>query len=60
LNQELFGSIEDAREKLAIWRKDYNGSRPHSSLGNLTPREFAQIRSAQVVAAAQIVNLSMA
>ena len=60
LNQELFESIEDAREKLAIWRKDYNESRPHSSQGNLTPREFAHTRSAQQVAAAQIVNVSMA
>lgn len=47
LNQELFESIEDAREKLEVWRTDYNESRPHSSLGHLTPREFAQTRSAQ-------------
>ena len=24
------------------WRLDYNQVRPHSSLGNLTPREFAE------------------
>mgnify|MGYP001560233085 FL=1 len=47
LNQELFESIEDAREKLSRWRTDYNESRPHSSLGHLVPREFAQTRSAQ-------------
>lgn len=46
LNQNWFVSIEDAREQLAAWRKDYNADRPHSSLGNRTPLEFAeQIRS---------------
>lgn len=60
LNQELFESIEEAREKLSRWRTDYNESRPHSSLGHLTPREFAQTRSAQQAAETQIVNPSMA
>jgi putative transposase len=32
-------SLADARQKLAIWRYDYNNVRPHSSLGNLTPAE---------------------
>ena len=27
--------------KLAAWRLDYNQHRPHSSLGDLTPMEFA-------------------
>ena len=31
--------LTDARQKLAIWRYDYNNVRPHSSLGNLTPAE---------------------
>jgi transposase InsO family protein len=35
-------AIEDAREKIENWRKDYNGFRPHSSLGNMTPDEFAE------------------
>lgn len=30
----LFDSLADARQKLAIWRYDYNNVRPHSSLGN--------------------------
>jgi len=29
------------REKLEAWRRDYNEHRPHSSIGNLTPIEFA-------------------
>jgi putative transposase len=39
LNEEIFDSLADARQKLALWRYDYNNVRPHSSLGNLTPAE---------------------
>jgi putative transposase len=42
LNQHWFLSLDDAREKAEIWRKDYNEKRPHSSLGNITPQEFAE------------------
>jgi putative transposase len=42
LNLHLFGSLQDAREKIEAWRIDYNNWRPHSSIGNLTPREFAR------------------
>jgi putative transposase len=42
LNLELFSDLLDARTKLAAWRKDYNESRPHGSIGNLTPVEFAR------------------
>ena len=41
LNVNEFGSIEDARQKIELWRQDYNHHRPHSSLGHLTPNEFA-------------------
>jgi transposase InsO family protein len=45
LNGELFLDINDARLKVEAWRWDYNGNRPHSALGNLTPSEFAdQVR----------------
>jgi len=40
LNANWFLSIDDARKKVEAWRKDYNGFRPHSSLGNLTPEQF--------------------
>lgn len=36
-------SIEDARDKIEAWQKDYNEYHPHSSLGNLTPTEYAPI-----------------
>lgn len=41
LNEMLFSSLSHARAVLAIWRADYNGSRPHSQLGWQTPTEFA-------------------
>ena len=39
LNEEIFDSLADVRQKLALWRYDYNNVRPHSSLGNKTPAE---------------------
>ena len=41
LNETLFSSLQEARGKIAEWKNDYNRHRPHSSLGNLTPKEFA-------------------
>jgi putative transposase len=40
LNVNWFLSMEDAREKIENWRRDYNEFRPHSSLADLTPRQF--------------------
>ncbi|MBA3914008.1 MAG: transposase [Acidobacteriales bacterium] len=40
---EVFFSLADARHKLAWWRQDYNHHRPHSSLADRTPAEFAEI-----------------
>lgn len=42
LNEELFDTLDDARRKLALWRYDYNNVRPHSSLGNRTPKQARQ------------------
>ena len=44
LNENWFLSLEDAREKVEVWRKEYNRWRPHSALGNLSPVEFAETR----------------
>jgi putative transposase len=38
---EVFESLAVARKLTAAWREDYNHYRPHSSLGYLTPAEFA-------------------
>jgi putative transposase len=40
LNVNWFLSMEDAREKIEKWRRDNNEFRPHSSLGDFTPRQF--------------------
>ena len=37
LNEDVFGSLADARRKLAIWRYDDNTVRPHSALKGDTP-----------------------
>lgn len=42
LNVNWFMSLADAREKVEEWRNDYNGFRPHTSLGDLTPEEYAE------------------
>ena len=39
LNEEIFDSLAEARQNLALWRYDYNNARPHSSLGNKTPAQ---------------------
>lgn len=42
LNFHWFMSLEDAREKIEGWRREYNDHRPHYSLKFKTPSEFAQ------------------
>jgi len=44
LNEHLFLSLTEARETIKAWRHDYNHLRPHSSLGALTPIEFAALK----------------
>lgn len=41
LNEHVFVSLREARAIIEAWRQDYNHVRPHSSLGALTPIEFA-------------------
>jgi len=41
LNVSWFQNLFDAKRKIAAWRTEYNDERPHSSLGYLTPTEFA-------------------
>ena len=44
-NETLFSSLSDARAKLEDWRRDFNEVRPHSSLGYLTPADYARALS---------------
>lgn len=41
LNENWFIDLRDAIDKAELWRVDFNEVRPHSSLGYLTPNEFA-------------------
>lgn len=42
LNVNWFASLAGARHCLEAWRRDYNESRPHSALKELSPDEFAR------------------
>lgn len=41
LNEHLFRNLGEARRLIEDWRIDYNTTRPHTSLGGLTPAAFA-------------------
>jgi putative transposase len=43
LNVEVFLNAIDAKRKLEQWRSDFNRNRPHSSLDDRTPAEFAAV-----------------
>jgi len=57
LNASVFVSLADARFKLDAWRRDYNESRPHTSLGTLTPAEY--VRQQEKSEPQEIANLSV-
>ena len=40
IDQNWFLSLADARLTCEAFRHEYNNSRPHSSIGNITPAEF--------------------
>jgi putative transposase len=42
LNVQVFFALADVREKLELWRQDYNQVRPHSSLHDQPPAIFAR------------------
>lgn len=41
LNEHWFVTMMQARRIIEAWRVEYNAEQPHSSLGDLTPEEFA-------------------
>lgn len=47
LNEHWFVTMAQARRVIETWRAEYNTERPHSSLGDLTPEEYADRRIAQ-------------
>jgi putative transposase len=40
LDQHWFESLEEAKEQIEDWRKEYNQERPHRALNDQTPEEF--------------------
>ena len=48
LNEHVFFSLEDAREKIDDWHWRYNHFNPHSALGMKTPMEFAKEQRAML------------
>jgi putative transposase len=42
LDLHWFASLEDAREEIESWRKNYNHVRPHRSSGKTPPVVFAR------------------
>ena len=49
LNEHYFLSLAEVRGTIEAWRDDYNHRRPHSSLGALTPVEFAQLGTEKLI-----------
>jgi putative transposase len=43
LNAYIFKTISEVREKAEEYRIDFNRSRPHDALKNMTPEEYAKI-----------------
>jgi len=41
LNLHWFTDMDEVQARLAMWRVEYNLERPHSSLSNLSPWEYA-------------------
>lgn len=45
LSTNWFLTLEDAKAKIEAWRIEYNESRPHMSLGYMTPIEYSIVTS---------------
>jgi putative transposase len=41
LNVHWFETLDEAKTKIEVWRVDYNESRPHQGLRDMTPAAFA-------------------
>ena len=59
LNVELFFSVVDAQGKTLEWQRDYNEDRPHSSLGDISPRDFDGQWQLNQAAGGEILNHEM-
>jgi putative transposase len=60
LSLEWFRSRSEARVVIEAWRRHYNEVRPHSSIGYLTPAEFAAMAASENAALPQATGRSAA
>jgi putative transposase len=52
LNEHWFQTLQQAREAIAHWRRDYNEVRPHGTIGRIPPARFAEQHRRHAVGAA--------
>ena len=48
LNREIFTTLKEAKVLIEEWRREYNGVRPHSSLGYRPPAPEAILTAATI------------
>jgi putative transposase len=47
LDAYMFTTLNETRELLSDWRRDYNNERPHASLNYLSPINYAKVRNSK-------------
>lgn len=43
LDAYLFENLDEVRQQTEIWMNDYNYERPHNAIGNIAPKQYADI-----------------
>ncbi|PCH74348.1 MAG: hypothetical protein COB98_10135 [Flavobacteriaceae bacterium] len=43
LDKYLLENLNEVRNEAAIWMRDYNYERPHKVIGNIAPKQYADI-----------------
>lgn len=56
LSEHWFQTLEQARQEIEVWRRDYNEVRPHSSIGRIPPAQYAQEQRRLAAAAPASIN----
>jgi len=56
LNEHWFETLAQARHEIAIWRLDFNETRPYSSCGRIPPARLASLHRQQADDAARVAQ----